>query len=77
MNADFEILPLYESAIAVLLKVKEPGCALDVGKRLRVLLLEEFEPFAAHGAELQIPDKLLVMKLADPQEIEYIFVEVI
>jgi hypothetical protein len=77
LDAYGEVLSVDESAVAVFLKIEEAGCALDVGKHLRVLLLKKLKPFAADNAELQIPDKLLVMELADPQEVENFFVKVI
>jgi hypothetical protein len=77
LHGHSEILSLNQSSVAVLLEIKEPGCALDVGQHLRLLLLEEFKPFTAGNTELEVPNQLRMMKLADPQEVEHRFIEII
>ena len=56
LNADFEMLPFDQPAVAVFLEIKEAGCSLNIGKSFRVLRLKQLKPLAAHRAELKIPD---------------------
>jgi hypothetical protein len=66
-----------ETAITVLLKEKEAGGPLDIRHGLRGCLLEKIKPFAAHDRKPQIPNQLLVMLLANSEEVENIFAQVI
>jgi hypothetical protein len=66
-----------ESPVRNLLQVEEAGCPFNVREQLRVLLLEEREPPAAYEGEPQIPDKLLMVALADSKEVHDIPVDVI
>lgn len=77
LDAYSEILAVDQAAIAVLLKIEKAGCALDVGKCSWVLGFEQLKPFPARNTELQVSDKLMVMQLADPQEIENFLIEVV
>lgn len=77
LNANLEILPPDQTSKAVLLQIKESGRALDVGKGSGILFLKELKPLSACRTELQVSYEFLMMQLADPKEIKYLFIQVI
>jgi len=77
LDAHRKVFAIDQTAVTVFLEIKEAGCSLNIGKSFRVLLLKQLKPFATCDAELQIPDKFLVVKLADTQEIENFFIKII
>jgi hypothetical protein len=61
----------------VLLEIKKPGGALDIGQRIGVFGLEEGEPLPADQDELEVPDELLMVVLADPEEAHHIGIQIV
>jgi len=66
-----------ETGERILLQIQESGGALDVREAARILKLHQFEPFAAHETESQLAQQLLVMQLADSEEIHNLAVKIV
>ncbi|HEV8414591.1 MAG TPA: hypothetical protein VGQ49_13430 [Bryobacteraceae bacterium] len=62
---------------SVFLEIEKAGGALDIGQCVGVFGLEECEPFPADEDELEIPEKFLMMALADPKEVHHVAVQVV
>jgi hypothetical protein len=61
----------------VFLEIKETCGALDIGQRIGVFGLEKRKPLPTHQDELEIPEKFVMVALADPKEVHYIPVQVV
>lgn len=72
-----ERLPSNFAAEGVLLQVEEPGCALDIGQRLRSCHLLPLEDLAGRQRPFELPDKFLKVVLHHPVQVDQIAVEVI
>ena len=66
-----------QSGLRVLLEVEEPRGALDVRERGRSLRFKERKPFPAYEDELQVPQELLIVQLADAEEIHDVGIEIV
>src|SRR5580692_7076252 len=67
----------HEARKAVLQKIQIPCGPLDVGERSWIGRLQKIEPVSAHDDEAEVPDKLLVVLLADAVKIHDLAVEVV
>lgn len=67
----------HEAREGTLQDVEIPCRPLDIGQGRRVGGLEEFEACAAHEGEAEIPEELLVVLLADAEEVRDLVVPVI
>lgn len=72
-----ERLPGNFAAEGVLLQVEEPGCALDIGQRLRSRHLLPLEDLAGRQRPFELSDKFLQVVLHHPVQIDQIAVEII
>jgi len=66
-----------KSRIAVLQEIQVARRALDVGEHRGIRSLERIMPLAAHEHEAEIAKQLLVVLLADAEEVHHLAVEVV
>lgn len=77
LHRDYKAAPPHEAAVTILLEEKEASCALDVCESLRVGFVEYFEPPSAHDTIAEIANQFVIMHLANAEEIENVFVQIV
>src|ERR1700739_3690479 len=77
LDRDRKVAPHNQASVAVLLEEKETSRPLYIGECFRRRFLEEIEPPAARNGEAEIAHEFLIMLLADAEEVENVFIQII